>query len=123
MNEPVALWRPTVTFTYMIVFIRQFAAGLAFATAVTFPAFAEGDREYGEYLSSECVTCHQTADLEAKIPVIHGMDAEAFVDIMKAYRAGELENPTMITISKRLTDEDISAMAAYFASLPNPYDD
>ena len=88
--------------------------------SLNFQAFAEGDIEYGEYLSSECVTCHQSKDVDAKIPVINGMEAEGFVALMEAYRNGELENPTMRTIAKRLTDEDIAALAAYFASLPEP---
>lgn len=83
-------------------------------------ARAEGDREYGEYLSSECVTCHQSKDVDAQIPVINGMDAEGFTALMQAYRAEELDNPTMRTIAKRLTDEDIEALAAYYASLPAP---
>ena len=83
-------------------------------------AFAEGDIEYGEYLSAECVTCHQTKDVDAKIPVINGMDPEGFFALMDAYRSQELDNPTMRTIAKRLTDEDIKALAAYYASLPAP---
>ena len=81
---------------------------------------AGGDKEYGEYLSSECVTCHQSKDTGAKIPVLNGYDEEGFVALMKAYRASELENPTMITVAKRLTDEEIAALAAYFSSLPEP---
>ena len=83
-------------------------------------AHAEGDREYGEYLSAECVTCHQAKDVDAQIPVINGMHKDSFMALMKAYRAEELENPTMRTIAKRLTDEDLAALAAYYASLPAP---
>ncbi len=83
-------------------------------------AYAEGDREYGEYLSSECVTCHQSKDVDAQIPVINGMHGEGFIALMKAYRAEELDNPTMRTIAKRLTDEDIEALAAYYSALPAP---
>ena len=81
------------------------------------PAVASGDREYGEYLSSECVTCHRTGATEAQIPPIAGMNAEGFVHLMKAYRGRELDNPAMQTVAKRLTDEDIAALAAYFSSL------
>ena len=90
------------------------------AQLAAFAAHASGDLEYGEYLSSECVTCHQAKDTDAQIPVINGMDADGFVSIMELYRSEELENPTMRTIAKRLTDEDIDALAAYFASLPAP---
>lgn len=93
---------------------------LPFMLLIAKPAFAEGDKEYGEYLSSECVTCHQSTDVDAKIPVINGMHAESFIALMEAYRAEELENPTMRTIAKRLTDEDLQALAAYYASLPEP---
>ncbi len=82
--------------------------------------YAEGDREFGEYLSAECVTCHQSKDVDAKIPVIDGMDAAGFAALMEAYRNEELENPTMRIIAKRLTDEEIAALAAYFSSLPEP---
>ena len=91
----------------------------AFALVST-AALAQGDIEYGQYLSSECVTCHQAKQSDAQIPVIHGMDAGALADIMKLYRSGEMENAAMRTVAKRLTDEDIAALAAYFASLPEP---
>ncbi len=81
-------------------------------------AVAEGDAEYGEYLSSGCVSCHQAKAHEGGIPVIHGMDAAGFVDIMKLYRDRNLDNPTMQTIAGSLTDEDIAALAAYFSSQP-----
>ena len=108
----------------MIMYKRSLSAGLpclfvAIQLAAT-AAHASGDVEYGAYLSSECVTCHQSKDTDAQIPVINGMDAEGFVSIMELYRSEELENPTMRTIAKRLTDEDIDALAAYFASQPAP---
>ncbi len=81
-------------------------------------AHADGDREYGEYLSSECVTCHQANATKGNIPSIQGYDEEGFQQIMKLYRAKELENPTMQTIAGRLTDEDIAALAAYYSALP-----
>ena len=83
-------------------------------------AMAGGDIEYGEYLSSECVTCHQNKLEEGQIPVIHGMNEQGFVEVMFAYRSKLFENATMQTIAARLTDEDIKALAAYFASLPAP---
>ncbi len=90
---------------------------LSMATLVR-PATAGGDVEYGEYLSSECVTCHQANSKDAKIPSIHGMDEEGMAGILKLYRAKELENESMQTVTKRLTDEDIAALAAYFSTLP-----
>lgn len=81
------------------------------------PVLAGGDVEYGEYLSSECVTCHR-AGSHGQIPSINGMHEEGFIHVMELYRSKELENPTMQTVAKRLTDEDIAALAAYFSGLP-----
>ncbi len=83
-------------------------------------ALAEGDPEYGQYLSSECVTCHLGKATEGGIPSINGYDSDGFQQIMKLYRSKELENPTMQTIAGRLTDEDIAALAAYYSALPQP---
>lgn len=83
-------------------------------------AFAGGDSEYGQYLSSECVTCHQPNVSGAEIPSLSGVDEEGFIAIMNLYRNEELENPTMRTVAKRLSDEDISALAAYFSTLDLP---
>ncbi len=107
------------TFKYMIMFFpnRLFSALAIIASLFAIPVLAEGDREYGEYLSSECVTCHRAGAADAKIPSIVGMDAGGFADIMKAYRSKQLDNPAMQTVAGRLTDEDIAALAAYFSSL------
>ena len=83
-------------------------------------AVAGGDSEYGEYLSSECTTCHQPKAVSATIPSLNGMDEGGFVQIMKLYREKKLENPTMRTVAGRLTDEDIAALAAYYSALPTP---
>jgi cytochrome c len=82
-------------------------------------AFAEGDPEYGQYLSSECVTCHQSA-VAGTIPSLAGMNEDGFISLMKLYRSKQLENPTMQTVAMRLSDEDIAALAAYFSALKSP---
>ena len=82
-------------------------------------AFAEGDPEYGQYLSSECVTCHQSA-VTGTIPALAGMNADGFIALMKLYRSKQLDNPTMQTVAMRLSDEDIAALAAYFSALKPP---
>ena len=96
------------------------AASLAFGyLAFVSAAIAEGDPEYGQYLSSECVTCHQ-AGAAGSIPPIKGMNEQSFISLMKLYRSKELENPTMQTVAGRLSDEDIAALAAYYSALEQP---
>jgi cytochrome c553 len=90
-------------------------AALAFATASI--ARAGGDRELGQYLSSECVTCHQLSGRFQGIPPIVGWPESSFVEIMNEYRTKRRTNPVMQTIAGKFSDEEIAALAAYFASL------
>ena len=103
-----------------VLFDMRSALTFAALLTATPPVFAEGDVEYGEYLSSECVTCHQGNVNAGQIPSIHGMNREGFVEIMKLYREKVLDNPTMQTVAKRLTDEDIEALGAFFSTQPAP---
>ena len=77
---------------------------------------AKADLGYGEYLASECVTCHRKSG--AGIPQINGIEAETFVTIMNAYRSKELDNKVMQMMAGRPDDEQIMSLAAYFSSLP-----
>lgn len=77
----------------------------------------EGDPEYGEYLSSECVTCHQADGSAEGIPSITGWPTEDFVAAMQAYKARLRPHPVMQMMAGRLNDEEIAALAAYFKEL------
>jgi cytochrome c len=77
-----------------------------------------GDIEYGQYLSSECTSCHSNEHTQQGIPKIAGYTAEAIVTLLHAYKNKELANVTMQTIAARLDDEQIAALAVYYASLP-----
>jgi cytochrome c553 len=81
-------------------------------------AQAAGDRALGEYLSTECVTCHRVSGAPvAGIPAIRGWPADQFVAVMAAYKSKQRENIVMQSIAGRLSQEDIEALAAYFGSL------
>ncbi|CAN7666645.1 c-type cytochrome [Bosea sp. LjRoot90] len=99
--------------------VRLAVLGFVLACA---PAEAAGDRALGEYLSSECATCHQTSGRQVGgIPAIIGHPAEQFVALMNAYRERQRENQVMQAIAARLSSEEIAALAAYYESLkPNP---
>ena len=77
----------------------------------------EGDLEYGEYLSSECMTCHQNNGQDTAIPSIINKPSYELVTALYAYREGYRENQAMQLIAKRLTDEEIAALAFYFESI------
>lgn len=76
-----------------------------------------GDAEYGEYLSSECKTCHQTDGGDDGIPSIVLWPQEDFVLAMHAYKNKQRAHPVMQMMAGRLDAEEIAALAAYFAEL------
>lgn len=76
-----------------------------------------GDAEYGEYLAQECLTCHQRSGSDLGIPAITGWPTEDFVVAMHAYRSSLRPHQVMQMMAQRLGDEEIAALAAYFAGL------
>jgi cytochrome c553 len=93
-----------------------YIAIIAGLTAVYDCAVA-ADRALGEYLSSECVTCHQLTGQYQGIPPIVGWPEPIFIEVMGEYRQKKRDNPIMQTIAGRLNDEEVAALAAYFGSL------
>lgn len=77
----------------------------------------EGDAEYGEYLAQECTTCHQRDGSAVGIPSIVGWPEEDFVVAMHAYKQRLRSNQAMQMMASRLADDEIAALAAYFATL------
>lgn len=73
----------------------------------------DADVPYGEYLSSECTACHRDTG-GSDIPTIRGLSSASFVAGMIAYRDGTREHQVMNTVARRLGDEEIAALAAYF---------
>src|SRR5581483_9516033 len=94
--------------------------GLAVAALASAPvgSASAADKAYGEYLSSECVTCHQLSGRYEGIPPIVGWPTHVFIEAMSEYRKRTRANPVMQTVAGRLTEEEIAALAAYFGSLP-----
>ncbi|MFP7675358.1 c-type cytochrome [Marivita sp. S0852] len=96
------------------------AAPTAQAVEVALPADIleiVGDAEYGEYLSSECKTCHQRDGSDQGIPSITLWPEEDFVVAMHAYKQKIRPHPVMQMMASRLSAEEIAALAAYFAKL------
>ena len=77
---------------------------------------ALGDKEYGQHLAGECVTCHK-ANSDKAIPSINGYDKEVFVTVMLAYKNKEMENAVMQMIASRLDNDQIASLALYFNDL------
>ena len=77
----------------------------------------EGDPEYGEYLATECLTCHQADGSADGIPSITRWPEEDFVVAMHAYKNKLRPHPVMQMMAGRLSNEEIAALAAYFKEL------
>lgn len=97
-------------------------AGLATAAAVTVTAFfagpsSAGDIAYGEYLASECVTCHQVTGRASAIPSIVGWPEDQFIAVLDSYKHRHRDNEVMQAIAGRLGKGEMEALAAYFASV------
>ncbi len=115
----------------LIAFIRQYsdqpgnipeAAPTARRIEIDLPPEVlaiKGDREYGEYLASECTTCHQRDGAAEGIPSITLWPEARFVAAMHAYREKLRPHQVMQTVASRLGDEEIAALAAYFATIDN----
>lgn len=91
-------------------------AGVASVAPATL-SHASGDRALGQYLSSECVTCHQLTGRFDGIPPIVGWPEESFVEIMNEYKNKKRNHAVMQTIAGRLSPEEILALAAFFGSV------
>ncbi|MGE3917826.1 MAG: cytochrome c [Hyphomicrobiaceae bacterium] len=92
-------------------------AGLVLlASATAAPALA-ADPAYGEYLSAECVSCHRRDGQDKGIPSIVGWPPEQFVAVLNSYKTKDRPNQVMQTITSRLSDDDMAALAAFYGSL------
>jgi cytochrome c553 len=96
------------------------AAAAALVAPCGGPFARTPDIELGRYLAAQCLTCHRTATATSTIPNIFGMAEPRFTMLIKAYRQKQLPNPVMQTVAGGLSDEDIEALAAYFARTKTP---
>jgi len=77
--------------------------------------YDDADLAYGEYLGSECVSCH-SADASEGVPPISGLEAWYTHLALIQYANGERENAAMRLVARSMDDEQRIAVAAYFAS-------
>jgi cytochrome c len=75
----------------------------------------EADLPYGAFLANECTACHR-AEGGGDIPTVRGLAPSVFIAGLVAYRNGTRDHQVMNTVSRRLGDEEIAALAAYFAT-------
>lgn len=68
-----------------------------------------------------CVGCHGIPGYKAvfpevfQVPMLGGQSAQYIESALKAYRKGDRKHPSMRGVAAGLTDQDIAALAAYYA--------
>lgn len=95
------------------------ARALGLAVAALCVATAAPANEAGRAKSAACAACHGPLGLATApdAPHLAGQSA-IYVDAqLKAYRSGARQHPVMNVIAKSLSDADIAALAAWYASL------
>ena len=85
------------------------------ATAEDAKSFA-----YGRHLARECTSCHRLDGVNNGIPSIIGWQTDTFITTLKFYRDGARSNPVMVSVATSLSDEQMQALAVFFASMPKP---
>jgi sulfide dehydrogenase cytochrome subunit len=89
--------------------------GVALAQAAAQPGAAE--MRAAGYLAANCANCHGTAGRNAgSLPSLAGMSASGLAKGMRDFRDGKRKATIMHQLAKGYTDEQIDAMAMYFAA-------
>ncbi len=90
----------------------------AAALAIAGPTQAAGDAAAGMAKAKSCAGCHG-ADGKGKKdnPALVGIPEGEFIQAMQEYKSGKRNHKAMIGFAKRLSDEDVANLAAYYASL------
>ena len=71
---------------------------------------------------SMCIGCHAIPGYQASFPYVYrvpkiGGQSQPYIEAaLKAYRQGARNHPSMTAVAKSLTDEQIAAVAAYYAA-------
>ena len=99
------------------------AQGAAKANAQPAAAAAiVGSAEAGAKKNSMCIGCHGIADYKTafptvyRVPKINSQSEKYIVSALNAYKSGERNHPSMVGISRSLSDQDMADLAAYYAN-------
>ena len=69
-------------------------------------------------LANSCAGCYGTngAEFDTSIPPLAGMDKDAFIAMMQAYKSEKIVKSSVMTmVAKQLNDKEIKLMADYFS--------
>lgn len=80
---------------------------------------AQADVQAGRAKARMCTVCHGEFGVSVlpDAPNLAGQPENYLAEQLKAYRSGKRSNEIMSVIAKPLTDAEITALAAWFASI------
>lgn len=82
------------------------------------PALAAGSKEAGQAKAATCSACHgmDGNSVNPEWPNLAGQHPTYIATQLKAFKAGDRQNPLMSPMAMILSDEDMADLAAYFSS-------
>jgi cytochrome c553 len=89
------------------------------AAVVVMPALAAPAPAPSEFLSG-CIPCHGLDGIarDAEVPNLAGQNEAYLFNQLRAFHEGRRVHKEMLYMSRKMTEQDMSALAAYFSSLP-----
>jgi len=98
--------------------VRHGAAALLFALAA--PAQALESKELAELLR-QCSACHGVDGIakDVEIPNLRGQHDVYIAEQLRSFRSGKRASKEMHYLSRHLTDEEIAALAQFYADMPH----
>ena len=98
---------------------RLFVATGGVCILLSAAVFAKDHADRVRYLAANCSNCHGTTGRsDSAIPSLAGLQKPYFVEQMRLFREGRRPATLMQQISKGYSDQQIEALADYYARLP-----
>ena len=99
--------------------MRGLILGLAALVVTSSFAQAAGDSTAGRKVMVQCQACHGTDGLGRGpyAPNIAGQKYDYLIHALMSYKLGQRKSQMMSVVVKKLSDEDIVNVAAYYAAI------
>ncbi len=93
------------------------ATGVAALSVMTATAQAQSGPDTARFVAANCANCHGTFGVaKGAMPSLAGQSKERIAESMRAFRDGKRPATVMHQLAKGYTDEQIDAIAAFFAA-------
>jgi len=98
----------------------RICAGLLFCGLISMPARALEKSDLVDVIA-QCAACHGDDGIskDVEIPNLAGQHDRYLVEQLKNFRSGKRPHKEMRYMSRHITDEEIEAIAQYYAQIPH----